>query len=277
MVPNPVVSNVVPSVLFLILAGVAVGPKGVSIVTVDAFGDALTTVVGISVAIILFPSTTGERFETNEKLFMSFVGLRGIIPASVATLFAIQLQTPEAPSNPDGPNVLAGTVFLVILLTVVFGGGFARQIAEKLEVIPMRVPVIGNGRVGTEIVDQLEKRGENVVIIEHRESTAEDLPNQGYSVDNGDRTNSETLRKAGAERSEVVVQEIEATDESLVGNTVGDVSESLPARCMIALVSRGNENTVPEDSQERQYGDHLTLLGRTDAVHKAISQLRPHD
>jgi NhaP-type Na+/H+ or K+/H+ antiporter len=41
-------------VLFLILAGVAVGPKGLSIVTVDVFGDALTTIVGISVAIIVF-------------------------------------------------------------------------------------------------------------------------------------------------------------------------------------------------------------------------------
>ena len=44
----------VPSVLFLILAGVAVGPKGLSLVTVDVFGDALTTIVGISVAIIVF-------------------------------------------------------------------------------------------------------------------------------------------------------------------------------------------------------------------------------
>ncbi|MFD1641639.1 cation:proton antiporter [Halohasta litorea] len=305
--------------------------------------------------LLVFLSTTGERFETTEKLFMSFVGPRGIIPASVATLFAIQLQTPAAPSNPEGASILAGTVFLVILLTVVFEGGFARQIAETLEVIPMRVLVIGGGRVGTEIVDRLEERGENVVIIEQRESTAEDLRNQGYAVHDGDGTNIETLRKAGAEQSKIVVaatgdddtnllvaqlasskfdtetvisrvnepdnveafnelgvktvsssaatawgidnlierpalsrwmtelgrsgdvQEIEVTDESLVGKTVGDVSESLPASCMIALVSRDEENTVPEDSQEIHYGDHLTVLGRTDAVHDAISQLHPHD
>jgi sodium/proton antiporter, CPA1 family (TC 2.A.36) len=305
--------------------------------------------------LLVFISTTGDRFKRNEKLFMSFVGPRGIIPASVATLFAIQLQTPEAPSNPEGASILAGTVFLVILLTVVFEGGFARQIAEKLQVIPMRVLVIGGGRVGKEIVERLEERGENVVIIEDRGDTAEELRNQGFTVRDGDGTNIETLRKAGAERSKIVVaatgdddtnllvaqlasskfdthkvisrvnepdnvdafnelgvetvsassatawgidnlierpalsrwmtelgrsgdvQEIEVTDESLVGKTVGDVSEMLPGGCMIALVSRDDENTVPDTNQEIHYGDHLTVLGRTDAVHEAIERLHPHD
>lgn len=44
----------VPSVLFLILAGVLVGPEGLEFVTPGAFGDALPAVVGLSVAIIVF-------------------------------------------------------------------------------------------------------------------------------------------------------------------------------------------------------------------------------
>ena len=305
--------------------------------------------------LLVFVSSTGGRFKRNEKLFMSFVGPRGIIPASVATLFAIQLQTPEPPSNPEGASVLAGTVFLVILLTVVFEGGFARQIAEKLQVIPMRVLVIGGGRVGKEITERLEERGENVVIIEERTAEAEALRNEGFTVRDGDGTSIETLQQAGAERSKIVVaatgdddtnllvaqlasskfgpekviarvnepdnveafnelgvetvsassstawaidnrierpalsrwmtelgrsgdvQEIEVTDEELVGKTVGDVSEMLPGGSMIALVSRGEENTVPETSQDIQYGDHLTVIGRTDSVREAVDQLHPHD
>jgi Kef-type K+ transport system membrane component KefB len=46
---------------------------------------------------------------------------------------------------------------------------------------------------------------------------------------------------------------------------------------MIALVSSADENTVPEVSQEIHYGDHLTVLGRTDAVYEAIERLHPHD
>ena len=251
--------------------------------------------------------------------------------------------------------MLAGTVFLVILLTVVFEGGFARQIAEKLQVIPMRVLVIGGGRVGREITERLEERGENVVIIEERTAEAEALRNDGFSVRDGDGANIETLQQAGVERSKIVVaatgdddtnllvaqlasskfgtekvitrvnepdnvdaftqlgvetvsassstawaidnrierpalsrwmtelgrsgdvQEIEVTDEELVGKTVGDISEMLPGGSMIALVTRGEENTVPESSQDVQHGDHLTVIGRTDSVREAIDQLHPHD
>lgn len=304
---------------------------------------------------LVFLSTTGARFSRSEKLFMSFVGPRGIIPASVATLFAIQLQTPAPPSNPEGASILAGTVFLVIFLTVIFEGGFARQIAETLQVIPMRVLIIGGGRVGQELGERLEERGENVVIIEERDSTAEELRNQGFTVREGDGTSIEFLRQSGAEKSKIVVaatgdddtnllvaqlaeskfdaqnvitrvnepdnveafeelgvqtisassstawaidnlierpalsrwmtelgrsgdvQEIEVTDENLVDRTIGELNEELPEDCMIALVTRNEENTVPETSHQVEYGDHLTVLGRTDSVQEAIKRLHPHD
>ncbi len=304
---------------------------------------------------LVFLSTTGARFSRSEKLFMSFVGPRGIIPASVATLFAIQLQTPAPPSNPEGASILAGTVFLVIFLTVIFEGGFARQLAETLQVIPMRVLIIGGGRVGQELGERLEERGENVVIIEERDSTAEELRNQGFTVREGDGTSIEFLRQSGAEKSKIVVaatgdddtnllvaqlaeskfdaqnvitrvnepdnveafeelgvqtisassstawaidnlierpalsrwmtelgrsgdvQEIEVTDENLVDRTIGELNEELPEDCMIALVTRNEENTVPETSHQVEYGDHLTVLGRTDSVQEAIKRLHPHD
>ena len=53
----------VPSVLFLILSGVAVGPKGLAIVTQDVFGGALTTIVGLSVAIIVFEGSFHLKLE----------------------------------------------------------------------------------------------------------------------------------------------------------------------------------------------------------------------
>jgi len=305
--------------------------------------------------LLVFLSTAGGQFTRGEKLFMSFAGPRGIIPASVATLFALELQTATPPSNPAGGDLLAGTVFLVILLTVVFEGGFARQIAEKLGVIPMRVLIIGGGRVGTELAERLEERGENVVLIEERKSAAEALRDEGFSVREGDGTDVELLRTAGAERSKIIVaatgdddtnllvaqlaestfgtetiitrvnepenvdafeelgvetisasastawaidnlierpamsrwmtelgrsgdvQEVEVTDESLAGKSIGDINERLPEGCMVALVSRGEENTVPESSLELECGDHLTILGRTEAVHDAIGQLHPHD
>ncbi|MFB6253435.1 MAG: cation:proton antiporter, partial [Halobacteriaceae archaeon] len=66
--------------------------------------------------LLMFISTYGNRFTTEEKAFMSFLGPRGIIPASVATLFAIELRNLGMGAAAD---ILVGTVFLVIVVTVV--------------------------------------------------------------------------------------------------------------------------------------------------------------
>jgi NhaP-type Na+/H+ or K+/H+ antiporter/K+/H+ antiporter YhaU regulatory subunit KhtT len=304
---------------------------------------------------LVFISTASARFTRGEKLFISFVGPRGIIPASVATLFALQLQQEGAPFNPEGASILSGTVFLVILLTVVFEGGLARQIGEAFKVIPMRVLIIGGGRVGRELSERLEERGENVIILEEREAVAEQLRNEGFSVRQGDGTNIELLRKAGIGRAKRVVaatgdddtnllvaqlanskfeveqviarvnqpdnvdafnelgvetvsassstawaidnlierpalsmwmteleqsgdvQEVEVTDERLVGRTIRELNQELPSGCMIALFTRNEENTIPDPDQEIEFGDHLTVIGRTDAVREALDQLHPHD
>ncbi|PGF15715.1 potassium transporter [Natrinema sp. CBA1119] len=300
--------------------------------------------------LLVFLSARGDRFTFSETLFMSAVGPRGIIPASVATLFAIRLQTEAAPTNPAGADLLVGTVFLVILVTVVLEGGLARQIAEKLDVIPMRVLIIGGGRVGRSLAERLEARGENVVLIEEDLSVLEDLRNDGFTARQGDGTDVEVLREAGAENARIVVaatgdddvnllvaqlaqsnfdvqtviarannpsnasafedlgvetisaaestawaidnvierpalsnwmselgrsgdvQEVEITDESLIGKTVVDVGNELPGGVLIALVSRNGTNEVPSADVVLQEGDHITLIGRTEAVREAIEQ-----
>ncbi|MFB6353538.1 MAG: cation:proton antiporter, partial [Halobacteriales archaeon] len=132
-----------------------------TLVAIGVGGLAVAAAVALVIRpALVFLSTVGGRFTVNEKLFMSFVGPRGIIPASVATLFAIQLR---AQNMGGAADVLVGTVFLVIIATVVVEAGFARKIAETLDVIPMRVIIVGGGKVGRALAERLEDRGENVV------------------------------------------------------------------------------------------------------------------
>ncbi|ADJ13891.1 cation:proton antiporter [Halalkalicoccus jeotgali] len=126
------ITSLVLSFVFITLAALlefeelfALGITGLVVVTV------LMVVIR---PLAVFVSTAGAGFTTNERLFMSFVGPRGIIPASVATLFAVRLQTEAPPTDPAGANILLGTVFLAILVTVVIEAGFARRIAGILGV-----------------------------------------------------------------------------------------------------------------------------------------------
>ena len=152
--------------------------------------------------LLTFVSTTGDRFTTGEKWFMSLVGPRGIIPASVATLFAIELRNAGQAAAAD---LLVGTVFLVIFVTVVFEGGFAGRIADYLDIIPMRVLIIGGGKVGRSLAERLEGRGENVAIVEQSQRTVETARNAGFTTHHGDGTDTEVLRSAGADNARIVV------------------------------------------------------------------------
>ena len=162
---------------------------------------------------LVFLSMYGDRFTTGEKVFVSFVGPRGIIPASVATLFAVQLQ---AQGSVQEANILLGTVFLVILVTAVFEGGLARYIAEYLDVIPMRVIIVGGGRVGRSLAARLEERGENIVIIEEDDVAVEQARKAGYTVEVGDGTDTDVLRSAGAANAKVVVAATGDDDANLL-------------------------------------------------------------
>lgn len=163
--------------------------------------------------LVMFLSTRDLAFTRNERLFLSFVGPRGIIPASVATLFAIQLQAAGEFALADA---LVGTVFLVIFTTVVLQAGLARQIAEFLDVQPMKTLIIGGGRVGRTLATRLENRGENVVIIDRDAAVVESLQQDGHQAVAGDGTDVDALRKHGAEAAKIVVAATAVDDTNLL-------------------------------------------------------------
>ncbi|GAB7020215.1 cation:proton antiporter domain-containing protein [Halostagnicola bangensis] len=176
--------------------------------------------IAVVVAVTLFVrpllvalATTDRRFSREERLFLSFVGPRGIIPASVATLFALEL---EAAGQFEASQTLAGTVFLVIFITVVIQAGFSRQIAEYFQVIPMRTLIVGGGRVGRTLATRLEKRGENIVLIDEDPAVATRLQENGFSALTGNGTDDDVLQKAGIEDAKIVAATTATDDTNLL-------------------------------------------------------------
>lgn len=235
------VSLIVLAFVFITLASL------LSLDVLVALGIGGIVVVGAVILVIrpllVFLSTIGGEFSLRERLFIGAVGPRGIIPASVATLFALQLRTraetlqqqaaaiqsetaessaraAELLTQADvlltQADILVGAVFLVIFVTVVLQGGFARHIAQALDVIPMRVLIIGGGRVGKALAERLEDRDEEVVIIENDPDRMEALRDQGFTVKCGDGTDRRFLREAGADNAAVVAATTHDDDVNLL-------------------------------------------------------------
>ncbi|QCC57046.1 potassium transporter (plasmid) [Natronorubrum bangense] len=162
---------------------------------------------------VIYLSTTAERFTRNERLFLSAVGPRGIIPASVATLFAVELQ---ALGRTQEAQLLAGTVFLIIFATVVLQAGLARQIANYLEVSPMRTLIVGGGRVGLSLAERLEQDGENVLLIDSDSEAVETARKRGFRAVEGDGTDADVLERAGASKAKTVIATTPDDDVNLL-------------------------------------------------------------
>ncbi|MWV39047.1 cation:proton antiporter [Natrialba sp. INN-245] len=204
-------SVVVLSFIFVALAAL------IDFADIRALGLAgLAIVVAITLVLrpaVIYLSTTDPRFTGNERLFLSAVGPRGIIPASVATLFAVELQVL---GRPQEAQLLAGTVFLIIFATVVLQAGLARQIADHLEVSPMRTIIVGGGRVGLSLAQRLEQDGENVLLVDHDPDAVEKARKRGLTALEGDGTDADVLEAAGADDAKTVIATTPDDDVNLL-------------------------------------------------------------
>lgn len=207
------ITPVVLSVVFIILAALV---ELNTILDILWYEGLLVVLIIILIVrpILVFASTYNGLFTRNEKLFMSFVGPRGIIPASVASLFAIQLRDMGMIAEAE---ILTSTVFLVIFFTVFVEGGPARYIAQKLQIKPMTIIIVGGGETGKELADRLsETRDESITIIEWDESKISTLRNEGYNVVQGDGKDTSTLEEAGIKDASIVATMTEFDDANLL-------------------------------------------------------------
>lgn len=61
-----------------------------------------------------------------------------------------------------------------------------------------------------------------------------------------------------------------------ISDVIEELGSDLSEGCLIALVGRNGSNQVPNGEFTLEYGDHITVLGRQEAVSEALSQFHPH-
>ncbi|WP_448533680.1 cation:proton antiporter [Parathermosynechococcus lividus] len=109
--------------------------------------------------------TWGSDLSWQQKAFLSWIAPRGIVAASVASLFAITLTN----AGISGGDAIKAQVFLTILMTVFAQGLTARWVATKLNVRAQGasgVLIAGCTPLGRLLARLLRDRGEEVVMID---------------------------------------------------------------------------------------------------------------
>ncbi len=198
------------SVIFILLAALL---KFDSIIQIGAAGLVVVLLLIFVIRpIMVFASTAFSSFRTKEKLFISFVGPRGVVPASIATYFAVRLNA----LGMAGGDALVGLVFITIIVTVLMTGSLTKYVAKFLGVIPMEILVIGGGEVGAILAERFEKRGENVIVIDSSEQNCAKLMESDIRTIHGDAEDVKVLKEAGIENAKYVVATTDQDNTNLL-------------------------------------------------------------
>ena len=113
----------------------------------------------------VFLSTHGSTLKLNEKLFISWVGPRGIVAAGIASLFGLKL----ASNGVAGAEYITPLVFMIVLGTVLLNATTARLFAKVVGVFLIKsngILIVGASKVSRLLGDYLETHGRHVVLID---------------------------------------------------------------------------------------------------------------
>ena len=115
----------------------------------------------ISIALCTINSDLNWR----EKFFLGWIAPRGIVSASVASLFAILLTE----KGINGGDSIKALVFLTIMMTVFIQGLSARWVAKGLRITAVEATgavIVGCNALGRLLGRLFEQQGESVVLID---------------------------------------------------------------------------------------------------------------
>ncbi len=113
----------------------------------------------------VFLSAFGSRLRINERLFIGWVGPRGIVAAGIASLFGSKLIVQEVP----GAEFITPLVFMIVLGTVLLNATTARYFAQIVGVFLKKsegILIIGAAKPSRLIGHYLQKNDRHVVLID---------------------------------------------------------------------------------------------------------------
>lgn len=217
------------SILFILLAA------NISIKDLMLLYNWNSVVLFVSIVFLIRPlavflSTTNSDLKYNEKLFISWVGPRGIVAAGIASLFGEKLML----EGIEGAEYIMPLVFMVVLGTVLLNATTARPFAKMVSVYLEKsdgIVIIGASKFARLIGHYLENHGRHVVLIDSSES------------------NIAKARDLG----------LEAINASIYSEELTDNIELSDVGYLIAMTASSDINTTAIQRFEKQFGENGTF------------------
>ncbi|WP_298537700.1 sodium:proton antiporter [uncultured Algibacter sp.] len=190
-----------------------------------------TAILFFSVVLVIRPlgvflSTQGSKLKFNDKLFISWVGPRGIVAAGIASLFGSKL----IKQGVEGAEYITPLVFMIVLGTVLLNATTARLFAKMVGVFLKRsegVLIVGASHVSRLIGKYLEDNGRHVVLID------------------SNQTNIQLAQEEG----------LEAIDTDIYSETLNDNIELNDVGFLMALTGSADINAYAIDKFRGQFGE----------------------
>ncbi|MBK4729354.1 cation:proton antiporter [Oxynema sp. CENA135] len=184
------------SVLFILLAA------DLSLASIVALGwGSVLTVLALMFLVRplnVWLCTWNSDLNWRQKLFVGWVAPKGIISASVASLFAILLTD----RGINGGDSIKALVFLTIIVTVVLQGLTARGVAQLLGIMSTKATgatIVGSNPLSRLVARLFQERGESVVLLDTNPEACEAARQENIRVFLSSALDHDVLEEAGLE------------------------------------------------------------------------------
>ncbi|NDJ15847.1 cation:proton antiporter [Myxacorys almedinensis] len=241
------------SVLFILLSA------DLSIAGILALGwGGLFTVLALMVIVRPFSillCTWNSDLNWRQKVFLSWIAPRGIIAASVASLFAILLTQ----RGINGGDSIKALVFLTIILTVVLQSISAQAIANLLQITSKEstgIVIVGCNRLSLLIARLFLERGEPVSLIDTDPDAFPEVLDSNIKTFVSSALDTEVLEKAGLASSGTFLA---LTNNGEVNAVVAQraVEEFAPPRVLAVFPGDAQGTALPKVQQA--FSTHLLV------------------
>lgn len=178
----------------------------------------------------VFLSTHNSSLKLNERLFISWVGPRGIVAAGIASLFGLKL----AKEGVAGAEYITPLVFMIVLGTVLLNATTARLFAKVVGVFLKKsngILIVGASKASRLIGNYLEENGRHVVLIDSNQSNISKANEMG----------------------------LEAINTNIYSDSLGDNIELSDVGYLIALTGNSDINKFAINRFGNEFGENGTF------------------